>query len=116
MNDFTLKNINIPESKPVTIKNNRSLIEILEMCLYYVMKYTAKSVVLLCKLSFIGLLYIWPAVYVWYYIVGHHNATDDFFFAFCCIWMFILYGATISVFVGCLYEYLNNKYGKNISN
>lgn len=103
----------IPELEAKPPKTNVSLREILEKVLYYTLKYTGKLFIMLCQTIFFGVLFLFPVVYIYGYITNQYNADDDTFFAISCIWVFVLYGAVISVFVGELYEYLNKKYGNH---
>lgn len=101
----------IPELETKSVKTEVSLREILEKTLYYTLKYTGKIFIMLCQAILFGVLFLLPVAYIYGYITNQYNADDDTFFAISCIWVFVLYGAVISVFVGELYEYLNKKYG-----
>lgn len=104
----------IPELEAKPAKTNVSLREILEKTLYYTLKYIGKLFIMICQAIFFSVLFLLPVVYIYGYITNQYNADDDTFFAISCIWVFVLYGAVISVFVGELYEYLNKKYGGRV--
>lgn len=103
----------IPELEAKPPKTEVSLKEILEKTLYYTLKYSGKLFIMLCQTIFFGVLFLLPVAYIYAYITNQYNADNDTFFAIACIWVFVLYGAVISVFVGELYEYLNKKYGNH---
>ena len=103
----------IPELETKSTKAGVSVREILEKTLYYTLKYSGKIFIMLCQAILFSVLFLFPVVYIYGYITNQYNADDDTFFVISCIWVFVLYGAVISVFVGGLYEYLNKKYGNH---